>query len=46
MKAIHPEPDRVRPMLAALGVTCPVAQGATPQLIATIETPSGRVELR
>lgn len=44
--AEHPEPERVRGMLRALDVALDVTHGAAPALIATIDTPGGRVELR
>ena len=46
VKAIHPEPAGIEAMLEALGVECHVSRGEQAQLIAIIDTPSGRVELR
>ena len=46
LRAEHPEPDLVRPALAALDLDLALSQGAAPALIATIETPMGIVELR
>ena len=46
LRAEHPDVQKVRAMLAHLGLDLPVAQGKTPALIATIETRNGRVELR
>jgi hypothetical protein len=43
---VHPEPSRVRGMLAQLGLDLAVAPGPRPALIATIDGPRGRVELR
>jgi Glyoxalase-like domain len=45
LKAEHPEPESVLAMLRALAVDLPVTAGAGPRLIATLETPNGRVEL-
>ena len=45
LRAEHPEPARVLPMLQALGAELSVAKGAAPRLIATLETPNGTVEL-
>jgi hypothetical protein len=45
-RAEHPEPSRVRGMLAQLGLDLAVAPGPRPALIATIDGPRGRVELR
>ena len=46
MRGEHPRPETVAAMLAALGVELAVTRGPRPTLIATIETPRGRVELR
>lgn len=46
LRAEHPDAARVEKMLRALGVEMPVAIGARPALIATIDSPRGRVELR
>ncbi|MGH7541334.1 MAG: VOC family protein, partial [Gemmatimonadota bacterium] len=46
LRAEHPEPERIRPMLAALDVSLPVAAGPRPALVATIRAPRGIVELR
>ncbi len=46
LRAEHPDPDLVRPALAALDLDLALTQGPTPALIATIETPNGVVELR
>jgi len=45
LRAEHPEPESVVDMLLALAVDLPVTAGAEPRLIATLETPNGRVEL-
>ena len=42
----HPEPERVRAVLGALGVELPVERAPEPALIATIRGPKGEVELR
>jgi len=46
LRAEHPDPSAVLPSLEALGVTLEVSVGAQAALIATIETPTGTVELR
>ena len=46
LRAEHPDPERVQKMLAVLGLDLHVTRGAAPALIATIESPRGRVELR
>lgn len=46
LRAEHPEPDRIRAMLDALGVSLPVTAGPIPALVATIRAPRGEVELR
>jgi hypothetical protein len=46
LHAEHPSPDTVSAMLHAIGVALPVHGAATPALIATIDGPRGRVELR
>ena len=45
LRAEHPQPEGVVAMLRALAVDLPVTAGAEPCLIATLETPNGRVEL-
>jgi Glyoxalase-like domain len=45
LRAVHPEPESVLPMLRALSVDLPVTAGDSPGLFATLETPNGRVEL-
>jgi hypothetical protein len=44
-RAEHPEPAVILPLLAALNVELPLSRGAT-ALIATIDTPNGRLKLR
>ena len=46
LRAQHPDMRRVREMVRHLGVDLPVSQGQSPALIAIIEGPRGRVELR
>jgi hypothetical protein len=46
LRAEHPDAVRVRRMLGQLGVELPVTQASAPAIIATIESPRGRVELR
>ncbi|HEX5386416.1 MAG TPA: VOC family protein [Gemmatimonadales bacterium] len=44
--AEHPDPPRIRRMLEQLGVELQVSRGPTPALIATLDTPRGRIALR
>jgi len=46
LSAKHPDAKRVQDMLTALGLNMRVDSGSTPELIATIRTPKGEVELR
>ncbi|MEY2479776.1 MAG: hypothetical protein QOI04_703 [Verrucomicrobiota bacterium] len=46
LRAEHPEAARVQKMLSDLGLNLSVQQGPEPALIATIDCPKGRVELR
>jgi len=46
LRAEHPEPEGVRALLDALGVDLPVDAGRRPGLVAILDTPRGRVELR
>jgi hypothetical protein len=46
VRAEHPDAERIRQMLAALGLDLRVQQGPAPAIIATIDSPRGRVELR
>ena len=46
VRAEHPEPERVRQMLDVLGLDLRVQKGTAPAIIATIDSPRGRVELR
>lgn len=42
----HPQPETILSMLDALGVTLDIRHAATPALVATLDTPKGRLELR
>ena len=46
LRAEHPSPGQIRPMLQALGLPLRVDAGPGPQLVATLSTPRGVVELR
>ena len=46
LRAEHPDPDRVQQLLKRLEVDLEVARASNPTLIATIDCPRGRVELR
>jgi glyoxalase-like protein len=46
LSAEHPDAHEVRRILAALGLTLTVDEGPRPALIATLEGPNGRIELR
>jgi hypothetical protein len=46
LRAQHPDAQGVQRLLRELGLELPVQAGATPALIAIIESPRGRVELR
>ncbi len=46
LRGEHPDPASVRADLAALGVKLPVDEGPEPALVATLDTPRGRVMLR
>jgi Glyoxalase-like domain len=46
LRAEHPDPDRAQKLLDALGLDLRVSKGSAAALIATIEGPRGRVELR
>ena len=45
LRAEHPDASRVQTMLTQLALDLPVRAGPTPALIATLESPKGRVEL-
>ncbi|MDJ0925116.1 MAG: VOC family protein [Acidimicrobiia bacterium] len=45
LRGYHPDPDSVRPMLAALGVELEIGVADAPRLVASLETPNGPVEL-
>lgn len=46
LRAEHPDASRVRQLLNALGLDMPVTFAVAPALIATVDCPKGRVELR
>jgi hypothetical protein len=46
LRAEHPDAERVQKMLGALGLGLRVQMGSAPAIIATIDSPKGRVELR
>ena len=46
LRAEHPEPTSIREALRELGLELEVVAGATPALIAVLDTPKGRIELR
>lgn len=46
LRAEHPEPATVRGVLDALGIDMAVTLGAAAALVATLQTPLGRVEIR
>jgi hypothetical protein len=46
LRAEHPDPGRIRTMLGQLAIVMPVQQAASISLIATIDTPRGRIEIR
>jgi hypothetical protein len=42
----HPQPETIRPILAAMGLSLDIRPGAAPALSATLDTPKGRIVLR
>jgi hypothetical protein len=46
LRGVHPDPASVRKAWKALGYDMPLSEGAAPELIATVDTPNGQVELR
>lgn len=42
----HPEPDRLRRVLVQFDLDLPLHRAAKPALVATVDSPKGRVELR
>jgi hypothetical protein len=46
LRAEHPDAQRVQRLLRELGIDLPVRAGDKPALVATIDSPRGRVELR
>lgn len=45
LHAEHPEPGFIRPLLNAVRAELPLSRGPTAMIIATLETPRGRVQL-
>jgi hypothetical protein len=45
LEGMHPEPERIRAALEALGLNLPVAHGERPRLRATISSPGGLMKL-
>jgi hypothetical protein len=41
----HPQPETIRPILAAMGLSLDIRPGAAPALSATLDTPKGRIVL-
>jgi hypothetical protein len=46
LRAEHPDAEKVQKMLQQLGLALPVRRGPKPALIATFDSPKGRVELK
>jgi hypothetical protein len=46
LRAVHPDPERVRAVLRRLGLDLDVKTGDAVALVATLQTPRGSVELR
>jgi hypothetical protein len=46
LRGEHPDPAPVTKLLAALGVNLPVTKGSRAALVASLESPRGRLELR
>ena len=46
LRAEHPDPDAIRRLLRPLGIDLTVDRAASPELVATLDTPRGPVELR
>jgi hypothetical protein len=46
LRAEHPDAEQVQRMLDGLGLDLKVQQGSRPALVAVINSPRGRVELR
>lgn len=46
LRAEHPDAARVQRMMGQLGLELRISQASTPAIIATIESPRGRIELR
>jgi len=46
LKVSHPNPEYVHGIFAAIGIDIPLAVGRRASIIATIDTPNGRIELQ
>jgi hypothetical protein len=46
LRTEHPDPRSIEEIIKKLGLELPVTAGPAPALIATIDCPKGRVELR
>jgi hypothetical protein len=46
IRAEHPDPEPVQKMLATLDLDLQVQKGSAPAIVATVDSPKGRVELR
>jgi hypothetical protein len=46
LRAEHPDPPAIAAMLLPLGIALRVTEGPMPALVATLDTPRGRIELR
>ncbi len=46
LRGIHPVPEEIRLKLTGLGLDLPISRGSVPGLVAILDTPLGRVELR
>jgi hypothetical protein len=45
LRAEHPDPDKIRPLLELMEIPIELKKGDSPRLIATIKTPKGIIEL-
>jgi hypothetical protein len=45
LRATHPDPDRVRKMIAAIGADLPITRGPTATLLAKLDSPRGPIDL-
>jgi hypothetical protein len=46
VRAEHPDAERTQKMLDVLGLDLKVQKGSAPAIVATIDSPRGRVDLR